>query len=100
MDRSFLYGIIVLLALTESIIYIQKTDPGLIAKLLPFKKGDDGWKSTEPGWEAKPGDEKKDKKPEPEKPAPDKKNELVPGEGKADENGKCRPFRFWNRSRN
>lgn len=101
MDRSFLYGIIVLLALTDSIIYIQKTDPSLIAKLLPFKEGDDGWKSKEPGWEAKPGDDKKDKKPEQEKPAPDNKNELPPWEGKTDDNGnKCHPFRFWKKSRN
>lgn len=102
MDRSFLYGIVVLLALTDSIIYIQKTDPSLIANLLHLTDGGDDWKSKEPGWEVKPGDDRKDKKPDQEKPAPDKKNEPAPWSEKSDDNGdgkKCHPFRFWKKSR-
>lgn len=63
MDRSFLYGIIILLAITDGLIYIQRTDPSLIAKFIPNSSAD-SWQNKDPGWDNKT-EPKKESKPEP-----------------------------------
>lgn len=80
MDRNFLYGIIVLLSLTDAMIYIQKTDPNLLSKFLPGSVSD-SWQSKDPGWNSKPDNEKKEDKKE-EKSEP--KKEANPSEDKQD----------------
>ena len=80
MDRNFLYGIIVLLSLTDAMIYIQKTDPNLLSKFLPGSASD-SWQSKDPGWNQKPDGEKKEEKKD-DKAEP--KSEANPSEEKQD----------------
>ena len=77
MDRNFLYGVIVLLSLTDCLIYIKKTDPNLLEKFMPFSNQSENWQSKDPGWNSKPNIEKKEEKPE-IKPDSDKKSEVKP----------------------
>lgn len=81
MDRSFLYGLIVLLTITDGILYIQKTDPSLLSKFVPFLSNKENWQSKDPGWNSKPEIDKKESKPE-KKPdsdnKPDNKSEANP----------------------
>ena len=79
MDRGFLYGIIVLLSLTDLVIYIQKTDPNLIAKIMPSTSQDSSWQSKDPGWDKKPEAEKKEEK----KDSTEEKKDVAPEEEKS-----------------
>lgn len=92
MDRSFLYGIVVLLSLTDTVIYIQKTNPNLIEKFVPSSK-DGSWQSKDPGWNVKPDIDKKEEK----KDGTNEKKNSVPeseDEPKADTK-KRHHFRFF-----
>ena len=78
MDRSFLYGLVVLLGITDALVYIQKTDPNLLSKFNPMSQSD-GWQK-DPGWSQKPEDKKEPKKDE-AKPE-EKKEESEPQQEK------------------
>jgi len=97
MDRSFLYGVIVLLAITDGLIYIQKTDPSLLSKFMPFSSSHENWQSKDPGWNVKPDAEKKDSKPEtkPESDKSDKKSEAKPEQDQEESAPKSRHFKLF-----
>ena len=80
MDRNFLYGIIVLLSLTDAMIYIQKTDPNLLSNFLPGSTSE-SWQSKDPGWNTKPDDDKKEHKKDDKA---EQKKEADPSEKKQD----------------
>ena len=50
MDRKFLYSMVALLALADSTIYIQKTNPSFFSKLIPNSQKTDSWIKEDPGW--------------------------------------------------
>lgn len=101
MDRSFLYGIIVLLGITDAVIYIQKTEPNLFGNFFSGANPE-GWRK-DPGWSQDPGkkDEKKEQKKDEEKKGDIKKDEKK--DDKLDENkspdqqeqGRRRHFRLF-----
>lgn len=94
MDRSFLYGIIVLLALTDLVIYIQKTDPNLISKFVPSLSENNGWQSKDPGWNVKPETEKKPEVPE-IKDKPEEKKDVTPNDDNNQNEPRKRHFKFF-----
>lgn len=50
MDRTFLYSMVALLALANTTIYIQKTNPSFFADLIPNSQKADSWIKEDPGW--------------------------------------------------
>lgn len=50
MDRKFLYSMVALLALANTTIYIQKTNPSFFADLIPNSQKADSWIKEDPGW--------------------------------------------------
>ena len=92
MDRSFLYGIIVLLGITDALIYIQKTDPNLLGNLLPRSEN---WQK-DPGWNQKPEQEKKEEKKEEKKDELKKDDKLEENKSPdSQEQGRKRHFRLF-----
>lgn len=95
MDRSFLYGIIVLLGITDAMLYIQKTDPNLFGNFLPGSHSEN-WQK-DPSWSQKPEQEKKEEKKEQKKEEEEKKDDKL-DENKSPENqeqGRRRHFRLF-----
>lgn len=50
MDRKFLYSMVALLALANTTIYIQKTNPSFFANLIPNSQKTDSWINEDPDW--------------------------------------------------
>ena len=50
MDRKFLYSMVALLAIANTTIYIQKTNPSFFANFIPNSQKTDSWIKEDPGW--------------------------------------------------
>lgn len=94
MDRSFLYGIIVLLGITDAMVYIQKTDPNIFGNFLPGSHSE-SWQK-DPGWSQKPEQDKKEEKKEQKKEEEKKDDKLDENKSPdSQEQGKRRHFRLF-----
>jgi len=96
MDKNFLYGIIVLLSITDAFIYIQKTNPNILDNFLPWSQNE-SWQNKDPDWGVKPNLNKKDENKEEKK---EDLNEINPKEKEQNKEGnkgeKKRRMRFFN----